>query len=110
MAAHEAAKSGKRVLICEDGPRFWGWLNSKAMCRLTVRAHKDWIATTLAQLEAMENVTVLGRTSLFGYGDHNYLTPKLNGSQIIWLTACASAAHADVEDTGRTSHSGDRGD
>ena len=42
------------------------------MCRLTVR-RKDWIAATLAQLEAMENMTV-GRTSLFGYGDHNYLT------------------------------------
>ena len=74
MAAHEAAKSGKRVLICEDGPRFGGWLNSISDVQIDGQNAQDWIAATLAQLEAMENVTVLARTSLFGYGDHNYLT------------------------------------
>jgi len=74
MAALEAAKSGKRVLIAEDGPRFGGWLNSVSDVEIGGQPAQDWVKDTLARLEAMQNVTVLARTTLFGYGDHNYLT------------------------------------
>ena len=74
MAAYEAARSGTRVLLAEDGPRFGGWLNSVNDIQIDGVAAQDWVSAIVAQLDAMDNVTLLPRTTLFGYGDHNYLT------------------------------------
>ena len=74
MAAWQAGMSGCRVLLAEGGPRCGGWLNSVDDVEIDGHPAQDWIKKTLARLQAMENVTVLTRTTLFGYGDHNYLT------------------------------------
>ncbi len=74
MAAWQAAMSGCRVLLAEAGPRFGGWLNSVDDVEIDGRPVQDWIKKTLARLQEMENVSVLTRTTLFGYSDHNYLT------------------------------------
>ncbi len=34
----------------------------------------EWADKVVAQLAAMDNVTLLPRTTCFGYGDHNFLT------------------------------------
>ena len=74
MAAWQAGMSGCRVLLAEAGPRCGGWLNSVDDVEIDGQPAQDWIKKTLARLHAMENVSVLKRTTLFGYGDHNYLT------------------------------------
>ncbi|GIR97511.1 MAG: hypothetical protein CM15mP100_7310 [Alphaproteobacteria bacterium] len=74
MAAWQAGMSGCRVLLAEAGPRCGGWLNSVDDVEIDGQPVQDWIKKTLARLQAMENVSVLTRTTLFGYGDHNYLT------------------------------------
>ena len=74
MAAWQAGMSGCRVLLAEAGPRCEAGLNSVDDVEIDGQPAQDWIKKTLARLQAMENVSVLTRTTLFGYGDHNYLT------------------------------------
>ncbi|WP_350334907.1 sarcosine oxidase subunit alpha [Coralliovum pocilloporae] len=72
QAALAAAKTGARVVIADEQQEFGGYLLN---VNRTVdgKAGSDWAAEVAAELDAMDNVIVLKRTTVFGYFDHNYL-------------------------------------
>ncbi|XDZ62922.1 sarcosine oxidase subunit alpha family protein [Alphaproteobacteria bacterium LSUCC0396] len=74
MAAKQAAKGGARVILADEQNEFGGWLLGEANTSIGDVPALDWISTMLADLAAMPNVTLLPRTTVFGYMDHNYLT------------------------------------
>ena len=74
LAALSAGRAGARVILADEQNEFGGWLLSESDTTLDGNAADQWIADAVAELEAMENVTMLKRTTVFGYMDHNYLT------------------------------------
>ena len=72
MAALSAGQSGARVILCDENAGFGGMLRGR---RDTVasKSGQEWVADTLAQLAAMENVRLLRRTTAAGYYDHNLI-------------------------------------
>ncbi len=65
-AARVAGEAGARVILCEQDFLLGGGL-------LAERPHELWREQTLAALAAMPEVTLLPRTTAFGYYDHNML-------------------------------------
>ncbi|MCC6720244.1 MAG: sarcosine oxidase subunit alpha family protein [Acetobacteraceae bacterium] len=63
-AARVAGAAGARVTLCEQDFALGGGL-------LSAPAHGAWREATLAALAAMPDVTILPRTTVFGYYDHN---------------------------------------
>ena len=74
MAALQAAKSGARVILADEQNEFGGWLLGEADIMIGDCPAFNWISDIVAELAAMPNVTLLPRTTVFGYLDHNYLT------------------------------------
>ena len=72
MAALSAARSGARVLIADEQNELGGSLLSAAPGADGDRSGA-WLAAQIAELEALENVRILPRTTAFGYFDHNFL-------------------------------------
>ncbi len=72
-AALAAGRAGARVLLCEQDREPGGALLSEA-AEIDGRPALDWVAEAAAELDSMAEVTLLPRTTLFGYHDHNYLT------------------------------------
>ncbi|MCC7275865.1 MAG: sarcosine oxidase subunit alpha family protein [Alphaproteobacteria bacterium] len=65
-AARAAGEAGARVLLAEQDFLLGGGL-------LLEPAHEAWRGETLAAIIALPNVTVMPRTTVFGYYDHNML-------------------------------------
>ena len=71
-AALAAARAGARVIIADQDSEFGGSL-------LAQRADIDgepafnWVTRTVAELQALPDVTLLVRSTVFGYFDHNAL-------------------------------------
>ncbi|WP_193180065.1 sarcosine oxidase subunit alpha family protein [Nisaea sediminum] len=67
-AARQAGESGARVFLIDENDRSGGRLRAE---RETIdgRPAMAWVAETVAALEDMENVTLLTRTTAFGYYD-----------------------------------------
>lgn len=65
-AARAAAATGQRVTLCEQDFALGGGL-------LAEPDQAKWLAETVKALEGMANVTVMPRTNVFGYYDHNVL-------------------------------------
>lgn len=63
MAALAAARSGVRVILCEDNARLGGRLLGENR-HLDGRPALEWIGTVASELAAMPNVRVLTRTSV----------------------------------------------
>ncbi len=64
-AAREAGRSGARVVLADEDSLPGGTLLGSA--------DTGWLGETTAELEALENVRVLTRTTVTGYFDHNFL-------------------------------------
>jgi len=71
-AAMAAARSGARVIICDEQAEFGGALLN-APETIDGLPAADWIAGAVVELRANRDVRVLSRTTAFGYYDHNYL-------------------------------------
>ena len=71
MAAKVAAKSGKRVILVDENPSFGGYLLSDPTLRIDGLEGHEWAEKTVSELEGLENVTLLPRTTAFGYHSHN---------------------------------------
>jgi sarcosine oxidase subunit alpha len=71
-AALAAGRSGGRVILCDEQAEFGGALLG-APDTIDGQFSPDWIADTVAELQAMPEVQLLPRTTAFGYYDHNYL-------------------------------------
>ena len=74
MAALHAGRGGARVILADEQNEFGGWLLAENDTRIEGVDASIWIAGIVAELETMPEVTLLPRTTVFGYMDHNYLT------------------------------------
>ncbi|HVO06807.1 MAG TPA: sarcosine oxidase subunit alpha family protein [Burkholderiaceae bacterium] len=70
-AALTAAASGARVLLCDEQALPGGSLRSGSDARIDGQPAAQWLHAALRELEAAGNVTVLARTTAFGYLPHN---------------------------------------
>jgi sarcosine oxidase subunit alpha len=68
MAAISAARSGARVILAEQDFRFGGRLLSER-ARLDDRPALDWVEGAVAELEALPNVRLMKRTTVYGVYD-----------------------------------------
>ncbi|MEK9854545.1 MAG: FAD/NAD(P)-binding oxidoreductase, partial [Rhodobiaceae bacterium] len=68
------ARSGARVILADEQNEFGGWLLGEADVTIDGAPSAGWIASVVAELAAMDDVTLLPRTTVFGYMDHNFLT------------------------------------
>ncbi|GHB28441.1 sarcosine oxidase subunit alpha family protein [Salinicola rhizosphaerae] len=73
FAALTAAKSGARVILCDEQERFGGSARDSDETLDGVPA-PHWVAQIVERLAAMDNVTLLVRTTANGYFDHNFVT------------------------------------
>ena len=72
-AALAAAEAGARVILCDEQPEVGGALHYDTSVKIDGRNGYDWAQAAAAKLKAMENVTVLTRTTAFGYYNHNFV-------------------------------------
>ncbi len=69
MAAREAGRAGKRVILCDEQSGFGGRLLGEREEVGGMPGHL-WAAGVVAELEAMPNVRVMARTCVTGVYDH----------------------------------------
>lgn len=72
-AARAAASSGARVILCDEQARMGGSLLSETDVRVEGKAARDWVEATLCELHNNNRVTILPRTTAFGYFADNFL-------------------------------------
>jgi sarcosine oxidase subunit alpha len=72
-AALAASRSGARVILCDERPRFGGSLLSDDRSRIDGLAAGDWVEAAIAELQRNPRVRLLPRTTAFGYFPHNHL-------------------------------------
>ncbi|MDX3976536.1 sarcosine oxidase subunit alpha [Shinella sp.] len=72
-AALAAAETGARVILCDEQPDVGGALHYDTSVTIDGQNGYAWAQATAAKLKAMENVTVLTRTTAFGYYNHNFV-------------------------------------
>ncbi len=71
-SAYAAAKTGAKVILAEDKPRFGGSLLTDDV-NIDNLSGKDWAYKIISELKKMPNVTLKNRSQVFGYYDHNML-------------------------------------
>jgi sarcosine oxidase, subunit alpha len=72
-AALVAADSGARVILCDEQSEFGGSLLSELHATIGGEPARAWLAETLATLARHPRVTLLPRTTAFGYFSHNMI-------------------------------------
>lgn len=72
-AALAAGRSGARVVLAELGPVLGGSAH-RLTGTIDGQSASDWVRAAQAELAAMPEVTVLRRSVVFGYHDHNFVT------------------------------------
>ena len=72
-AALAAAEAGAKVILCDERPEFGGALHFDTGVKVDGADGYDWAQGVVAKLKAMANVTVLTRTTAFGYYNHNFV-------------------------------------
>ena len=72
-AALTAAVSGARVILCDEQPQLGGALLSDSASRIGGQPATLWAQHMSEILLARPNVTVLSRTTAFGYFSHNFV-------------------------------------
>ncbi|HBF30952.1 sarcosine oxidase subunit alpha [Rhizobium sp.] len=72
-AALAAAETGASVIICDEQPEMGGAFHYDTGAVIDGQNGYDWAQATVAKLNTMDNVTVLPRTTAFGYYNHNFL-------------------------------------
>ena len=73
MAALAAARSGARVILADEQSEFGGSLLACTE-RIDGVPAAEWIASVVAELRSHPDCTLLPRSTVFGYHDHNFLT------------------------------------
>ncbi|HEX4153753.1 MAG TPA: sarcosine oxidase subunit alpha family protein [Steroidobacteraceae bacterium] len=72
-AALAAADSGARVLLCEESAEFGGSLLGDVGARINGDPALDWVRRAVTELRRNPRITLLTRTTAFGYFPHNML-------------------------------------
>ena len=70
-AALTAAATGARVMLCDEQALPGGSLRSGTNARIGGQAGADWLREAMRELAAADKVTLLTRTTAFGYLPHN---------------------------------------
>ncbi len=73
VAALTAARNGLRVLLADEQSKFGGALLTESHVTVDGRPAAQWADDAIAALATMGNVTLLPRTTVFGYFPHNLL-------------------------------------
>ena len=71
-SAYSAAKSGAKVILAEDKPRYGGSLLTDDVT-IDNLSGKAWADKIITELKEMPNVIVKKRSQVFGYYDHNMM-------------------------------------
>lgn len=71
-AALTAARARARVVLADEQPEFGGRLLDERF-DIGGTPALDWVAATVAELQGAPEVTLLSRTTAFGYYDHNFV-------------------------------------
>ncbi len=79
-AALAAADSGARVMLCDESAEFGGSLLSDTSALIDGQSGSAWVQNAVASLAGNSRVTLLARTTAFGYFPHNLigLNQRLN--------------------------------
>ncbi|WP_020186970.1 sarcosine oxidase subunit alpha family protein [Methylopila sp. 73B] len=72
-AALAAAKTGKRVILADEQPEFGGSLLHETGATIDGQSAEAWRAAAIDELDGYETVTLLPRTTAFGYYNHNHV-------------------------------------
>jgi sarcosine oxidase, subunit alpha len=72
-AALTAADSGARVMLCDEQAELGGSLLSDPTMTIDGKSTSAWLEASLAKLAANPRVTLLARTTAFGYFPHNLI-------------------------------------
>lgn len=72
-AALAAAAAGARVIVCDEQQEFGGSLLSDMHASIDDMPASAWVETTTATLAGYARVTLLSRTTAFGYFPHNFV-------------------------------------
>ena len=72
-AALAAADSGARVILCDETSEFGGSLLADGAATIDGRPAPAWLTQAIAALANNSNVTLLTRTTAFGYFPHNLI-------------------------------------
>ena len=72
-AALAAADSGARVMLCDETAEFGGSLLSDAASTIDGQSAIAWVEQGIAALAKNNRVTLLSRTTAFGYFPHNLI-------------------------------------
>ncbi len=95
-AARAAASAGARVIVCDEGSRFGGSLIGDE-ATIDGDDAMPWIAGTVRELAENPDVTLLARTTAFGWYDDNLLGLRGARHRSSRGAAAARAAAAAVE-------------
>ncbi|MGH6954501.1 MAG: 2Fe-2S iron-sulfur cluster-binding protein, partial [Alphaproteobacteria bacterium] len=71
-AALAAGRTGARVILADEGCELGGGLLARRE-RIDGRPAMDWVGAAVEELARLPEVTLLPRTTVFGYYDHNHL-------------------------------------
>jgi sarcosine oxidase subunit alpha len=72
-AALAAARTGVRVMLCDESSELGGSLLGDAVVRIDGMSGAEWVERSLAVLRTCPHVTLLARTTAFGYFPHNLI-------------------------------------
>ncbi|SON53617.1 Aminomethyltransferase [Hartmannibacter diazotrophicus] len=72
-AALAASETGVRVILADEQNEFGGSLLSDLSSTIDGKPAMDWVADAVAELKGRANVTLLSRTTAFGYYPHNLI-------------------------------------
>jgi len=72
-AALTAADRGARVILCDESSEFGGTLLSDTAAAIDARPAAEWVREAIAALAQNPRVTLLARTTAFGYFPHNLI-------------------------------------
>ena len=70
-AALKAGRTGARVVLADEQSELGGQLLGNRQ-KIDGASGAEWVATAAQELEALADVRVLTRTTVFGHYDHNY--------------------------------------
>ncbi|MCM2131209.1 sarcosine oxidase subunit alpha [Larsenimonas rhizosphaerae] len=95
MAALSAGRRGVRVILCDEQEEMGGsLLDSREL--INSQPATRWVSDTLDELNQLDNVTVLSRTTAHGYHDHNFVTLHERRTEHIWDRATPANGRPQV--------------
>ncbi|MDP6708556.1 MAG: sarcosine oxidase subunit alpha family protein [Alphaproteobacteria bacterium] len=72
-AARRSARTGARVILADEDCEFGGRLLA-AGDEIDGKSALDWVTAVVAELDRAAEVSLMSRTTVVGYHDHNFLT------------------------------------